>query len=140
MHNNTEIQSKLLKALIGNDVDLMLNNDPLEHEMILNMGPSHPSTHGVLRVVLKLDGERVVDSILDIGYLHRGFEKIAENSTYHAFIPYTDRLDYLAPLANNIAVILAMEKVANIEAPIRAQYIRTILCELARVSSHLMAL
>jgi NADH-quinone oxidoreductase subunit D len=139
MDNNLEIQSKLLRALIGDDVELV-HNDPLGHEMILNMGPSHPSTHGVLRIVLKLDGETVVDSILDVGYLHRGFEKIAENSTYHGFIPYTDRLDYLAPLSNNISVVLAMEKLANIKAPPRAQYIRTILCELARISSHLMAL
>ena len=139
-YNNTEIQSKLLKALIGDDVDLMLNDDPLEHEMILNMGPSHPSTHGVLRIVLKLDGEVVVNSILDIGYLHRGIEKIAENTTYHGFIPYSDRLDYLAPLSNNVALVLAIEKLADIKAPPRAQYIRTILCELARISSHLMAL
>src|SRR5262249_5776688 len=79
-------------------------------KMILNMGPSHPSTHGVLRIVLELDGEIITKATPDIGYLHRGDEKIAENMTYTQFIPYTDRLDYLAPLANNVAYVLAVEK------------------------------
>jgi NADH:ubiquinone oxidoreductase subunit D len=90
------------------------------------MGPSHPSTHGVLRIVLELDGEVITKATPDIGYLHRGDEKIAENMTYTQFIPYTDRLDYLAPLANNVAYALAVEKLLGIEKqlPLRCQYIR----------------
>src|SRR5271169_5545208 len=79
-------------------------------KMVLNMGPSHPATHGVLRIVLELDGEIITKAVPDIGYLHRGDEKIAENMTYSQFVPYTDRLDYLAPLANNVAYVLAVEK------------------------------
>ena len=81
--------------------------------MVLNMGPSHPATHGVLRIVLELDGEIITKADPDVGYLHRGDEKIAENMTYTQFIPYTDRLDYLAPLANNVAYALAVEKAAG---------------------------
>ncbi len=111
-------------------------------KMVLNMGPSHPATHGVLRLVLELDGEFVVKADPDVGFLHRGDEKIAENMTYTQFIPYTDRLDYLAPLANNVAYVMAVEKLLGIhdKLPIRCQYIRTICCELARVSSHLLGL
>ena len=108
-----------------------------EH-MVLNMGPQHPSTHGVLRLVCVLDGEEVIDVIPDVGYLHRGMEKLAEAKGYHRFIPFTDRLDYLAPMSNNTALVLAVEKLIGIEAPPRAQYLRTILCELARISSHLL--
>ncbi len=109
-------------------------------KMVLNMGPSHPSTHGVLRIILELDGEIITKAIPDIGYLHRGDEKIAENMTYHQFIPYTDRLDYLAPLANNVAYVLAVEKLLGIDKalPLRCQYIRVLCCELARISSHLL--
>jgi len=104
------------------------------------MGPSHPSTHGVLRIVLELDGEVITKATPDIGYLHRGDEKIAENMTWTQFIPYTDRLDYLAPLANNVAYALAVEKLLGIQdkLPLRCQYIRVICCELARISSHLL--
>jgi NADH-quinone oxidoreductase subunit D len=111
-------------------------------KMVLNMGPSHPATHGVLRIVLELDGEIITKATPDIGYLHRGDEKIAENMTYNQFIPYTDRLDYLAPLANNVAYALAVEKLLGIDRalPPRCQYIRVICCELARVSSHLLGL
>jgi NADH-quinone oxidoreductase subunit D len=111
-------------------------------KMVLNMGPSHPATHGVLRLVLELDGEIVTKAEPDVGYLHRGDEKIAENMTYTQFIPYTDRLDYLAPLANNVAYTLAVEKLLGIhdKLPERCQYIRVICCELARVSSHLLGL
>ncbi len=107
-------------------------------KMILNMGPSHPATHGVLRIVLELDGEIITKATPDIGYLHRGDEKIAENMTYNQFIPYTDRLDYLAPLSNNVAYAMAVEKLLGIEKalPPRCQYIRVICCELARVSAH----
>ncbi|HMJ65078.1 MAG TPA: NADH dehydrogenase (quinone) subunit D [Candidatus Binatia bacterium] len=109
-------------------------------KMVLNMGPSHPSTHGVLRIVLELDGEIITKATPDVGYLHRGDEKIAENMTYTQFIPYTDRLDYLAPLANNVAYALAVEKLMGIEKqlPPRCQYIRVICCELARISAHLL--
>lgn len=109
-------------------------------KMVLNMGPSHPSTHGVLRVVLELEGDVITKAIPDIGYLHRGDEKIAENMTWNQFVPYTDRLDYLAPLANNVAYALAVEKLMGIDKklPPRCQYIRTICCELARISSHLL--
>jgi len=110
--------------------------------MVLNMGPSHPSTHGVLRIQLELDGEIITKAMPDVGYLHRGDEKIAENMTYTQFIPYTDRLDYLAPLANNVAYALAVEKLMGIEKqlPPRCQFIRVICCELARVSAHLLGL
>lgn len=109
-------------------------------KMVLNMGPSHPSTHGVLRIVLELDGETITKAEPDIGYLHRGDEKIAENMTWTQFIPYTDRLDYLAPLANNVAYALAVEKLLGIDRQLtpRCQYLRVICCELARVSSHLL--
>ena len=111
-------------------------------KMVLNMGPSHPATHGVLRLKLEMDGELITRAEPDVGYLHRGDEKIAENMTYNQFIPYTDRLDYLAPLANNVHYVLAVEKLLGVEEkiPERCQYIRTICCELARVSAHLLGL
>src|SRR3954464_10343337 len=111
-------------------------------KMVLNMGPSHPATHGVLRIILEMDGEIITKAIPDVGYLHRGDEKIAENMTYTQFIPYTDRLDYLAPLANNVAYALAVEKLMGIDKslPPRCQYIRVICCELARISAHLLGL
>ena len=111
-------------------------------KMTLNMGPSHPATHGVLRIVLELDGEIILKAFPDVGYLHRGDEKIAENMTYTQFIPYTDRLDYLAPLANNVAYALAVEKLLGIDKqlPPRCQFIRVMCCELARISSHLLGL
>ncbi len=111
-------------------------------KMVLNMGPSHPSTHGVLRIVLELDGEIISRASPEVGYLHRGDEKIAENMTYTQFIPYTDRLDYLAPLANNVAYVLAIEKLLGIDRqlPERCQFIRVICCELARISSHLLGI
>ncbi len=111
-------------------------------KMVLNMGPSHPATHGVLRLVLELDGELITRAMPEIGYLHRGDEKIAENMTYTQFIPYTDRLDYLAPLANNVAYALAVEKLLGIDKqlPPRCQFIRVICVELARLSSHLLGM
>ncbi len=109
-------------------------------KMSVAMGPSHPSTHGVLRLNLDLDGEIVTKCDPVLGYLHRGDEKIAENMTYNQFVPYTDRLDYLAPLANNVAYAIAVEKLANLEVPARCQAIRVICCELARISSHLLGL
>src|SRR5215212_9366604 len=109
-------------------------------KMVLNMGPSHPSTHGVLRIVLEMDGEIITKAIPDVGYLHRGDEKIAENMTYTQFIPYTDRLDYLAPLANNVAYAYAVEKLLGMDVPPRCKYIRVVCAELARISSHLLGI
>lgn len=106
----------------------------------LNMGPQHPSTHGVLRLVLRLQGETVVEARCVIGFLHRGTEKIAENLMYQQVIPYTDRLDYLAPLSNNLAYVLAVEKLLGVEVPERAQYLRVILAELSRIESHLVGI
>lgn len=112
--------------------------DPLESSMTLNMGPQHPATHGVLRVVIKLDGETIETCVLDLGYLHRGIEKLAEVKTYQEFMPYTDRMDYLGPYGNNVAWCLAVEKLAGIEVPERAQWLRTMLAELARLQAHLL--
>src|SRR5436189_4960101 len=109
-------------------------------KMILNMGPSHPATHGVLRLVLELDGETITKATPDVGFLHRGDEKIAENMQYNQFVPYTDRLDYLAPLANNVAYALAVEKLMDWEIPPGGKAIRVICCERSRISSHLMGL
>jgi NADH-quinone oxidoreductase subunit D len=106
------------------------------NEMILNMGPQHPSTHGVLRVILKLDGEKVLGTDCVIGYLHRGIEKIAENRTYVQFNPYVDRMDYVAAVSNGLGYCEAVEKLLGVEAPERAQYIRVILTELNRLASH----
>lgn len=108
--------------------------------MTLNMGPSHPATHGVLRLELELDGDYVTKCDPVVGYLHRGDEKIAENMTYNQFVPYTDRLDYLAPLANNVTFVLAVEKLAGLDMPPRAECIRVLCCELARLSSHLLGM
>lgn len=130
-------KSKILQALEDQNTSFSIN-DPLENELVLNMGPQHPATHGVLRLLLRLDGETVIACVPELGYLHRGYEKLAENCTYHEFIPHTDRLDYLSPLSNNTAYVLAVEKLLGIEAPPRCQYIRVIISELARVSSHLL--
>jgi NADH-quinone oxidoreductase subunit D len=108
--------------------------------MSLNLGPSHPATHGVLRLRLELDGDTVTSCDPVIGYLHRGDEKIAEAMTYNQFVPYTDRLDYLAPLANNVAYALAVENLAGIRVPPRCEAIRVLCCELARISSHLLGI
>ena len=107
-------------------------------ELILNMGPQHPSTHGVLRVKLKLDGERVVGSECMIGYLHRGVEKIAEHRSYQQFAPYVDRMDYVAAVSNGLGYCEAVEKLLGTEAPPRAKVVRTILTELQRIASHLV--
>lgn len=106
--------------------------------MTINMGPQHPSTHGVLRLVLELDGEIIVRCTPHIGYLHTGMEKIAESKRYQQVIPITDRMDYLAPLSNNLAYVLAVEKLLGIEVPPRAQVIRVMLTELTRIGSHLV--
>jgi NADH-quinone oxidoreductase subunit D len=106
--------------------------------MVLNMGPQHPSTHGVLRILLELDGETVIRAVPDIGYLHTGIEKSCEAKTYSQAITLTDRLDYLAPLSNNLCYCLAVEKLLGLEVPKRAQYIRVMLTELTRIASHLV--
>src|ERR1700691_3494859 len=106
--------------------------------MVLNMGPQHPSTHGVLRVILELNGEIVVKAEPIIGYLHTGIEKTCEAKTYSQVITLTDRVDYLAPLSNNLAYCLAVEKLLGLEGPKRAQYVRVMLTELTRVASHLV--
>jgi len=113
--------------------------DPIASETFeINMGPQHPATHGVLRLLLTLDGETVRSCEPHLGYLHRGVEKIGENKTYLQFIPYTDRLDYLAPLAANVAYALAVEKLLDIHVPERCRVIRVIASEVARISSHLL--
>lgn len=105
-------------------------------ELVLNMGPQHPSTHGVLRVILKLDGEKVLGTECVLGYLHRGIEKVAESRTYVQFAPYVDRLDYVAAVSNSLAYCLTVEKLISAEVPKRAQYLRVILTELNRLASH----
>ena len=109
-----------------------------EERVILSMGPQHPSTHGVLRLVLELDGETVIRSLYDIGYLHTGFEKSFEDKTYSQGITLTDRMDYLAPLSNNLAYCLAAEKLLELEIPPKAQWVRVLLTELTRIGSHLV--
>jgi NADH-quinone oxidoreductase subunit D len=133
-----DVHPKIIQRLLA-DTDYTID-DALDHEMILNMGPQHPATHGVLRVVLRLDGETVAASVPELGYLHRGYEKMAEDMNYYDYIPHTDRLDYISPPANNCAYVLAVEKLAGIEAPPRAQYIRMIVSELSRIASHLVAI
>jgi len=106
--------------------------------MTINMGPQHPATHGVLRIVLELDGEIIVKAVPHPGHLHRGIEKLAESKTYHQAIPLTDRLDYTNAMGNNLAYVLAVEKLLGIEVPKRAQYIRVMMAELQRIAAHLI--
>src|SRR5881392_2134114 len=113
-------------------------DQPLESEMTLSMGPQHPSTHGVLRLELVLDGELVIGCIPDIGYLHTGMEKLFEYKKYQQGIVITDRMDYLNPLGNNLAYVMAAEKLLDLEIPERAQTIRVLFCELQRIASHLV--
>jgi NADH-quinone oxidoreductase subunit D len=111
---------------------------PKDHTMVINMGPQHPSTHGVLRLVLEIDGEAVVSLAPDIGYLHTGIEKTCEAKFYQQVVPLTDRIDYLCPMTNNLAYCLAVEKLLALEIPERAQYLRVLLNELTRIQSHLV--
>jgi NADH-quinone oxidoreductase subunit D len=127
-------------ASTAKSLETINDSELLGEKLVINMGPSHPATHGVLRIVLELDGEIITKAIPDIGYLHRGDEKIAENMQFNQFVPYTDRLDYLAPLANNVAYALAVEKLMGWELPPRGKAIRVIACEVARISSHLLGL
>lgn len=134
VYSDEKIYKKLLE---DNNITI---EDALENEMVINIGPQHPATHGVLRLVLRLDGETVLKVVPELGYLHRGYEKMAENMSFIEFIPHTDRLDYTATLCNNVAYVLAVEKLAGIEAPPRAQWIRMIVAELARIAAHMIAI
>ncbi|MGC8867644.1 MAG: NADH-quinone oxidoreductase subunit D [Elusimicrobiales bacterium] len=106
-------------------------------KVIINMGPSHPAVHGIVRIILKIDGERVVDSDVEIGYLHRGFEKTCEVMNYNQIIPYTDRLNYVSPFINEVGFVMAVERMMGVEVPERAKYIRVIMSEISRITDHL---
>lgn len=137
----TTTLAELEKADVMGATASALESEEIQGDkLILNMGPSHPSTHGVLRVKLELDGEIIVKADPDVGYLHRGDEKIAENMTYNQFVPYTDRLDYASPLANNIGYAMAVEKLLDWELPPRGQAVRVLCFELSRISSHLLGM
>jgi len=116
----------------------LAHDEPQEYLWTMNFGPQHPATHTTLRLVLKLDGERVVDAMPDLGYLHCGFEKLGEHLNYNQYVTVTDRMNYVSPMANNVAWHLAVEKLMGIEVPPRCQYLRVIVCELARISDHLV--
>ena len=114
--------------------------DPTAEIITLQMGPSHPATHGTIKFNLRLDGERIIDCEVEVGYLHRGFEKMCEQGTWNQVVPYTDRLNYASPLINNVAYALAAEKLLGIEVPQRCQYIRVIMSEISRITDHLTCL
>jgi NADH-quinone oxidoreductase subunit D len=135
-----DIEASDTLARTAKSLQEISDSDVLGEKLTLNMGPSHPATHGVLRVVLELDGEIITKADPDVGYLHRGDEKIAENMQYNQFVPYTDRLDYLAPLANNVAYACAVEKLMGWELPPRGKAVRVICCEMSRISAHLLGI
>ncbi|NOR53028.1 MAG: NADH-quinone oxidoreductase subunit D, partial [Candidatus Aminicenantes bacterium] len=117
-----------------------IQKEARKESMLLNMGPSHPAMHGTTRIMLELDGEKILNAELEMGYLHRGFEKICEHKTYFNLLPYTDRMNYVSPLINNCGYVMTLEKMLGIEVPERAQYIRVLMCELSRICDHLTAL
>ncbi len=117
-----------------------LHDDLHTETMIINLGPAHPATHGTVRIVAELSGEKIIDADVELGYLHRGFEKMSETVSYNQVMPYTDRLNYVSPLINNEGWCLTIEKLIGIEAPKRAQYVRTIMSEISRISDHLTCL
>src|SRR5271154_4686876 len=119
-------------------LDEVIHHEERDYLWTLNFGPQHPATHTTLRLVLKLDGERVVDAVPDIGYLHSGFEKIGEHLNYNQYVTVTDRMNYISPLANNVAWHGAVERLLGIELTPRCKYVRTIISELARISDHLL--
>jgi NADH-quinone oxidoreductase subunit D len=140
MPTTRDIETPDTLARTTRSLDAINDAELLGEKLTINMGPSHPATHGVLRLILELDGEIITKAVPDLGYLHRGDEKIAENMQYNQFVPYTDRLDYLAPLANNVAYALAVEKLMDWELPPRGKAIRVICCEISRISAHLLGL
>lgn len=117
-----------------------LGDDLHSETMILNLGPAHPATHGTARIVAELDGEKILDADVEVGYLHRGFEKMCENVDYNQVMPYTDRLNYVSPIINNVGWCLTVEKLLQIEVPKRCQYIRVLLSEMSRITDHLTCL
>jgi NADH-quinone oxidoreductase subunit D len=117
-----------------------LGDDLHSETMIVNLGPAHPATHGTIRIVAELSGEKIIDADVDVGYLHRGFEKMCETVDYNQVMPYTDRLNYVSPVINNFGWCMTIEKLLKVEVPKRAQYIRVILSEISRVSDHLTCL
>ena len=127
-----------IEDVVANSARNRQNEAPKDQTMVINMGPQHPSTHGVLRLVLEIDGETVVSLAPDIGYLHTGIEKTCEAKFYQQVVPLTDRIDYLCPMTNNLAYCLGVEKLLGLEIPERAQYLRVLLNELTRVQSHLV--
>src|SRR6201998_1929608 len=135
-----DIETPDTLARPARSLEAISDSELLGERLTINMGPSHPATHGVLRIILELDGEIITSADPDVGYLHRGDEKIAENMQYNQCVPYTDRMDYLAPLANNVAYTLAVEKLLGWELPPRGKAIRVICCEIARISAHLLGL
>ena len=137
----TDAQQKTDRAIVGRPAGTAVPNKSLPllrtEKLMLNMGPQHPSTHGVLKIVLELEGERIVKATPVLGFLHRGVEKLAEEGTYHQFIPHTDRLDYVCAMYNNFAYVRAVEKLLDMKVPDRAEYLRTIVAEVQRIIGHL---
>ncbi len=126
------IKQKLVNIVGKQNVDFLEDG-----RVVINMGPSHPAVHGIVRIILKLDGEKVIDSDVEIGYLHRGFEKTCEIMNYNQIIPYTDRLNYVSPFINEVGFVMAVEKMIGIDVPERAKYIRVIMSEISRITDHL---